>query len=194
MRYKDFLVMLFDDDADLDNDGNGADDNKDTTKPEKKYTDDEVNAIIDKKFAEWQKKQKRAVDEAQKLASMSAQEKAEHERAEWEQKYNDLLAENTRTTLTIKANQLLTDDGVKVPSEIVAVLVGEDAETTKDRVTAFTKAFKQAVQDAVKDANKKSSPKTGDTSKTLTKSSILKIKDLSERQRLIKENIDLFTK
>ena len=43
---------------------------------EPKYTDADVNKLIDQKFAEWQKKQQKAVDEAQKLAEMNAQEKA----------------------------------------------------------------------------------------------------------------------
>jgi hypothetical protein len=207
MKYKEFLRMLFDaPDAGGDG-GNGNNGGKDgagnnggnggtgngNNEPEKRYTDADVNAIIDKKFAEWQKKQQKAVDEATKLANMTAQEKAEHERDAWEQKYNDLLAENTRSTLTIQATQMLTDDGIVVPTEIVSVLVAEDAEKTKARVTAFAKAFKTAVQNAVKEANKKESPKSGGAS-TLTKSSIMKVKDINERQRLIRENLDLFSK
>lgn len=205
MKYKEFLRMLFDEGGDDGaNDGanggannganNGGNNDGDKGGTGKRYTDADVDAIIDKKFAEWQKKQKKAVDEATKLANMSAQEKAEHERDEWEQKYNELLAENTRSTLTIQATQMLTDDGVTVPQEIVSVLVGDDADTTKSRVTAFSKAFKKAVQEAVKNANKKSTPKTGGTSSQLTKGSILKVKDITERQRLIRENMDLFTK
>ena len=205
MKYKEFLRMLFDA-PDAGGDGNGDNCGKDgagnnggnggtgngNNEPEKRYTDADVNAIIDKKFAEWQRKQQKAVDEATKLANMTAQEKAEHERDAWEQKYNDLLAENTRSTLTIQATQMLTDDGIVVPTEIVSVLVAEDAEKTKARVTAFAKAFKTAVQNAVKEANKKPSPKTGGASGGLTKADILKVEDLNERQKLIRENMALF--
>lgn len=47
---------------------------------EKKYTDADVDAIIDKKFAKWQKDYESKVDEAKKLAEMTAQQKAEFER------------------------------------------------------------------------------------------------------------------
>lgn len=202
MKNKDFWKMLFDDGGNDGADGagnsggdngagaggdNGGDDGK-------RYTDAEVNAIIDKKFAEWQKKQKKAVDEATKLANMSAQERAEAERDQWEQKYNELLAQNTRATLTVQATQMLTQNGVTVPAEIVEVLVGEDAETTNTRVNAFAKAFKAAVQEAVTNANKKTSPKSGGSSKTLTKADIMKVEDLNERQKLIRENMHLFKK
>ena len=45
-----------------------------------KYTDADVDEILNRKFAEWQKKQQKAVDEAQKLATMNATQKAEYER------------------------------------------------------------------------------------------------------------------
>lgn len=160
---------------------------------EKKYTDADVDALINKKFAEWQKKQQRAVDEAAKLAGMNAQQKAEHERDELEKKYNELLKQNTVAQLTVQARKMLSDGGVSgIPDDLVAVLVTDDAATTKKNVESFTKLFKDAVQEAVKNANKKPSPKTGTSGGTLTKADILKIEDINERQKLINENMDLF--
>lgn len=46
---------------------------------EKKYTDAEVDAILDKKFAKWQKEQEAKIEEAKKLEKMSADEKNQHE-------------------------------------------------------------------------------------------------------------------
>lgn len=160
---------------------------------EKKYTDAEVEDLINKKFAEWEKRQKKTEDEAARLAGMNAQQRAEHERDELEKKYNDLLKQNTIATLTVQARKMLSDGGVNgIPDELVAVLVTEDADTTKANVDAFTKLFKQAVQEAVKNANRKPSPKTGATGGTLTKADILKVEDINERQKLIRENMDLF--
>jgi hypothetical protein len=86
---KQYIRQLFEEGADNDNGDEGAkdtgandnsgkdgkDDNKD--KGGKTYTEDEVNALIDKvvgqKFAKWQKEQKKATDEAAKLATMTAQ-------------------------------------------------------------------------------------------------------------------------
>ena len=71
------------------------------------------------------------------------------------------------------------------------MLVGDDAETTKANVEAFSKMFKAAVLNAVKNANKKQSPKAGAAS-GLTKADILKVANRTERQKLINENMDLF--
>ena len=180
-------------------DPKGADDPTDgdtgtgTGSEEKKYTDAEVEDLINKKFAEWEKRQKKTEDEAARLAGMNAQQRAEHERDELEKKYNDLLKQNTIATLTVQARKMLSDGGVNgIPDELVAVLVTEDADTTKANVDAFVKLFKQSVQEAVKNANRKPSPKTGATGGTLTKADILKVEDINERQKLIRENMDLF--
>lgn len=51
--------------------------------PEKKYTDEDVDRIINQKFAqkfsEWEKKQSKAKDEAEKLAGMNAEQKEKYE-------------------------------------------------------------------------------------------------------------------
>ncbi|HEM5311586.1 TPA: DUF4355 domain-containing protein, partial [Streptococcus suis] len=44
-------------------------------KDEKKYTDADVDAIIDKKFAKWKAEQEKAESEAKKLAKMNAEDK-----------------------------------------------------------------------------------------------------------------------
>lgn len=192
-----YLKQLFDDDGGADG-GSGGDDGSgeegsEGSGGEKKYTDEDLDRIINKKFAEWQKKQEKAVKEAERLASMSAQEKAEHERDSWEQKYNDLLAENTRATLTAQATKLLADDGISGLSDtIIGALVTDSADTTKENIKSFSKAFKAAVQEAVKNANRKTTPKTGSSSGTMTKEDIRKVKDVKLRQQLIRENIDLF--
>lgn len=193
-----YLTQLFDDDGGGADGGSGGDDGSgeegsEGSGGEKKYTDDDLDRIINRKFAEWQKKQEKAVKEAERLASMSAQEKAEHERDSWEQKYNDLLAENTKATLTAQATKLLADDGITGLSDtIIGALVTDSADSTKENIKAFSKAFKAAVQEAVKNANRKTTPKTGGSSGTITKEDIRKVKDVKLRQQLIRENIDLF--
>lgn len=187
-----YMKQLFEDPEGADDPTDG-DTGTGTGSEEKKYTDADVEDLINKKFAEWEKRQKKTEDEAARLAGMNAQQRVEHERDELEKKYNDLLKQNTIATLTVQARKMLSDGGVSgIPDELVAVLVTEDADTTKANVDAFTKLFKQAVQEAVKAANRKPSPKTGATGGTLTKADILKVEDINERQKLIRENMDLF--
>lgn len=187
-----YMRQLFEDPEGAD-DPNDGDTGTGSGSEEKKYTDADVEELINKKFAEWEKRQKKTEDEAARLAGMNAQQRAEHERDELEKKYNDLLKQNTIATLTVQARKMLSDGGVNgVPDELVAVLVTEDADTTKANVDAFVKLFKQSVQEAVKNANRKPSPKTGATGGTLTKADILKVEDINERQKMIRENMDLF--
>lgn len=196
MKFKDFLMMLFeaDETAGTETTNEGAQDanQEGNQSDEKTYTDADVDRIINKKFAEWQKKQEKAVAEAQKLANMNAQERAEAERDAWEKKYNELLAKNTRAELTVQARSMLSDESITgISDELVAMMVTDNAETTQANVKAFTKMFKDAVQAEVKNLNKHASPKVGGSSQ-LTKEDIMKVQDVNERQKLIRENMDLF--
>lgn len=196
MEFKDYLRQIFAEDGG--NDGNddkggnpGADDkggNKDT----KKYSDAEVDEIINKKFAKWQKEQERKISEAEKLAGMNAQEKAEHERDTLQKEIDALKRANSIAEMEKTARTMLHDDGVNVPDEVVSSLIADDADNTKAKVEAFSKAFKEAVQTAVKDALKGKAPATGKGGSTLTKADILKIANRAERQKAIAEHIELF--
>lgn len=204
MKFKDYLRQIFAEGGDPGaNDPQGGDpgandkggkggnaepDNKDT----KKYSDADVDEIINKKFAKWQKEQEKKISEAEKLAGMNAQEKAEHERDKLQKELDDLKRANSVAEMEKTARAMLRDDGVTVPDEVVSSLIAEDADTTKTKVEAFSKAFKEAIQTAVKDALKGKAPATGKGGSTLTKADILKITNRAERQKAIAEHIDLF--
>ena len=201
MEFKDYLRQIFAEDGG--NDGNddkgakggepgaddkGGNDNEDT----KKYSDAEVDEIINKKFAKWQKEQEKKISEAEKLAGMNAQEKAEHERDTLQKELDELKRANSIAEMEKTARTMLHDDGVNVPDEVVSSLIADDADNTKAKVEAFSKAFKEAVQTAVKDALKGKAPATGKGGSTLTKADILKITNRAERQKAIAEHIELF--
>lgn len=158
---------------------------------EKKYTDKDVDELINKKFAEWSKKKDKEVSEAQKLAEMNAQERAEYERDQLKKKLDELERKDTLAEMSKTARRMLFDDNITVSDDLLALLVTTDAEETKQTVKAFSSLFKEAVKTAVADALKGSTPKTG-TGGTVTKEQIMSIKDRTERQKLIAENIDLF--
>lgn len=207
MEFKDYLRQIFAEDGGSDgnddkgakggnpgaddkggNNGKAEPDNKDA----KKYSDADVDNIINKKFAKWQKEQERKISEAEKLAGMNAQEKAEHERDTLQKELDELKRANSIAEMEKTARTMLHDDGVNVPDEVVSSLIADDADNTKAKVEAFSKAFKEAVQTAVKDALKGKAPATGKGGSTLTKADILKIANRAERQKAIAEHIDLF--
>lgn len=202
----DYLRLYFDDD-----DGKGAEENNGGTNPETekdndnkggktgtsdkntpKYTDADLDKIIDRKFAKWQKQQKEAVDEATRLANMSAQERAEHERDNLQKELDQLKREKTIAEMEKTARNILTNDGVTIPDVIVSALVSDDADSTSNNVKAFSKAFKSAVQAEVKRQLSHKSPTTGFKGGTLTKEDIFKIDDPIKQQQAIEANLSLF--
>ena len=88
----------------------------------------------------------------------------------------------------------IADEFPDAPVELVMNLVAEDADGTKAAVEAFATMYKEAVQNAVKDALKGKPPKAcnGGDKPSMTKEQILAVKNPSERQKLIAENITLF--
>lgn len=175
------------------NTGNQQTPNTDPTGDDKKYSDADLDKIINQKFADWQKKQQKAVDEAKKLAGMSAQQKVEHQLEEMQKQYNDLLKQNTLSEMTKTARAILSESDITVSDDLLAVLVSTDAEKTNTAVSSFVDMFKKEVDKAVKEALKGNPPKAGSTkSGTMTKEQIMNIKDPVERQKMMMQNKEMF--
>lgn len=161
-------------------------------KQPKTYTDEDVDRIINKKFAEWQKKQEKAVSEAAKLAGMNAQEKAEHERDELQKQLDAYKAKDAKAEMAKTVRAYAETENVSIPEDVLATLVVDDADATDANAKAYIKAFKAAVQAGVKEqltAGRK--PSAGGSSE-LTKDDIAKIADPIARQKAIRENIELY--
>lgn len=158
---------------------------------EKKYTDAQVDAIIEKKFAKWQKQQDKKISEAERLANMTAEEKADSRMEALEAKIAEYEKERVRGDMATTARGILVDKGINISDQMLGNLIADDADTTKANVDEFVALFQSEVGKAVKDALKGATPKTGEKS-TITKKQILDIKDRNERQKKIRENINLF--
>lgn len=169
-----------------------------TTQAEVKYTDADVDAIINKKFASWQEKQDKAiadavakVEEANRLAQMNDKEKADHERKAMEDELAQLKAEKARNAMMKEARQMFKADGLTMPDEIISVLVADTAEATSGAVKAFSGLFQSAVQAEVKRQLAGNEPKKGNAS-AMSREEILAIKDTHKRLKAIEENMELF--
>ena len=160
-------------------------------KTEPKYTDDDVNKILDKKFAEWQKKQEKKVSEAERLSKMTAEEKANERIKQLEERLAAADREKAVAAMTKQARAVLADKNITVNDELLANLVADDAEATKANCENFIALFTAAVEKAVKEKVKGDTPKTGTTS-GVTKEQILAIPNRAERQRMMKEHKELF--
>ena len=126
---------------------------------EKKYSDADLDRIINKKFAEMKQKEEKKVAEAAKLAEMNAQQKAEYERDKIQKELDEYKRKDALAEMSKTARKMLSDEGVNVPDELLSRLVTTDAAETKTAVDSFTKLFKAAVDDAVKEKARGTTPK-----------------------------------
>ena len=195
---RNFNLQLFADDGGEGGSG-GTDDPEDKSgddeKEDKKYTDEDVNNIINRKFAEWEKRQKEKsakAAEAERLKNMTEEEKRKHEMEELQKKIAGYEKEKAIGAMTKVARGILNDSKIVVNDELLGNLVAEDAETTKTKEENFVKNFNDAVQKAVAEALRGKTPRLNDGSKELTKEDILKIKNRSERQKAMAEHPELF--
>ena len=138
--------------------GEGGDGNSGT---EKKYTDDDVDEIIKRKKAEWEKQKKKDDDEAKKFAKMNAQEKADYKQQQLEKEIQELKDERTLSNMRDEARKQLSERGINVSDKLLAFMVSKDAEETKEAVDSFAELFNQAVNEAVKEKARQSTPKEG---------------------------------
>lgn len=160
-------------------------------KPELKYTDEDVDKMFARKFAEWEKKQAKKVSEAERLSKMTAEEKAAERIKAMEEKLLAYEKSAARAEMSKQARAILSDKGIHVDDSLLVSLIAEDAETTKANCESFVSLFQSAVEKAVKERVKGEPPKTGTTS-GITKEQILKVTNRAERQRLMAEHPDLF--
>lgn len=159
---------------------------------EKKYTDAEVDAIVERKFKAWSEKKNREISEAQRLAEMNAQQKAEYERDRANKELAELRRMNAMAEMEKAAREMLAAKDVRVSDAVLTALVREDAQTTKAAVDGFAEAFSAAVEKAVADKLRTTLPRAGAGKPTLTREQIMAIKDTQVRQSAIRENIQLF--
>ena len=195
-----FNLQLFADEAADTDTGtdteNTTEDNEQSTEPkgkanEAKYTDDDVDKILNKKFAEWEKKQQKKTSEAERLGKLTAEEQASERIKALEDKLAEAERKEARAAMTKEARAILHAANINVSDELLANLVSDDAESTQSAVKSFISLFKAEVEKGIKEAYKGETPKKGGTS-SLTAEQIMKVENPRERQRLIRENLHLF--
>ena len=124
------------------------------TKEEKTFTQSELDKILNKKFAQWQKKTEEAKQEAERKAKLTEAEKLAEERKEFEAMRKQFEYEK-RVNSTSK-----TLASYNLPVEFADFLIAEDDEATTQRVDLFKNAFNEAVEKAITQRLKGNTPKT----------------------------------
>ncbi len=182
------LQLFADDEAETEVDQANVDAEKET---EKTFTQDEVNKIVQDRLAKEKAKNEKAQEEAKKLAKMNAEQKNQYMVEQLQKELEEYKNKEAKNDMIKEANSMLKDNDITLPDEVVAMLIGDNAEDTKVCVDSFSKAFKTAVERAVNEKLKGKTPKQKSVA-GLTREDILSVKDRQERQRLIEENEELF--
>lgn len=153
-----------------------------------------VNTAVTNAQDKWQKLTDNKLTEAEKLAQMSREERAEYHAKQLEKELASYKEREAVAEMSKTARKMLSDSGINVSDELLSVMVTTDAEQTKDAVEGFISAFNEAVEMAVKERLKGNIPKRGAVGgpASMTKEQILAIKDTELRQAKMLENKELF--
>ena len=130
---------------------------------EKKYTDNDVDAIVNKRFAKWKTEQeqavKRAKEEAEKLAKMNAEQKQNYEIEK-----EKLKQEAAKVELSRSATGILAEKGIEATQDVLDFVVGNDADDTNAKIDKLVKIVESQLKKA------EIARATGTTPKTMTNS------------------------
>ena len=123
-------------------------------KEEKTFTQAELDKILNKKFAQWQKKTEEAKIEAERKAKLTEAEKLAEERKEFESMKRQFEYEQrvNSTSKVLASNNL--------PIEFADFLIAETDEATTQRVDLFKNAFNEALEKALTERLRGNTPKT----------------------------------
>ena len=115
-----------------------------------------VNTAVTKAQEKWQALADDKLSEAEKLAKMTMEEKAQYMQQKREKKLTDREAAITRKELMAEAKNTLASDGL--PQELAEVLDYSDADTCKKSMEKVKEVFQRAVETAVEEKLKGGKP------------------------------------
>ena len=106
-------------------------------KPELKYTDEDVDKIIAKRLDRWQKDQEAKQKEAERLAAMSAEERANEEIKNLKAQIKTYEQAETRHAMAAQVEKELKEANLTASADMVNMLVRETAEETNAAIKAY---------------------------------------------------------
>lgn len=142
-------------------------DGADGQKSEKTFTQADVDKMIRKEQAKWKRQQEKAISEAQRLAGLTAEERAAEEAKTREENLTKREAEITRRELRAQALSDLAEQ--QMPAELADLLDYSDADACAESIKKIRGVWQKAVQKGVEARVKGSAPKTGSGKNTAPK-------------------------
>lgn len=160
---------------------------------EKTFTQEEVNEIIEKRIAREQKKADEKAKEAEKLAKMNKDQKAEYEREQMQKELDAYKAKEARYEMKKHAGDVFKQHEINASDELLEIVTADTADQTQANVQAFNEVLNDMVKEQVQAKLYQGTPKNYSNGSTgVTRESIQQIKDDSARQQAIAQNMHLF--
>lgn len=133
-----------------------------------------IETALEKQRSKYEALMNDKLSEAEKLARMTKEEKAEYQSRKREKELVDREAAITRRELMAEAKNTLAEK--KMPVKLAELLVYTDADTCKKSMEALEAAWQEAVEAGVQDRLKGGTPMTkAPTTPTVTKEQFAKM-------------------
>lgn len=126
---------------------------------EKTFTQADIDKILKREQAKWKRQQEEAVSEAQRLANLTAEQRAQEEAKKREADLERREAEMNRRELRAQALETLAADNL--PADLADLLDYTDADKCNASIAKVKKNWQAAVQKGVEARVAGSPPKTG---------------------------------
>jgi membrane protein involved in colicin uptake len=129
---------------------NGQTENNQNSESDKKYSDADLDKIIQQKFAKWQEKQDKAVAdakaEAEKLAKMNADQKAQYEAEQKDKQIAEMQSQLQAIAMGKVATEMLHEKSIDATQSMLDFIVADTAEETKANVEKFVEIVEAQVK------------------------------------------------
>lgn len=176
----------------MDKNKNVQEQETETTTQENKIelTEKELQSMIDKRVSQALATQKQKLEEANKLANMSAEERREAEYQEKIKALEEREAKLARAEMLTELTKQLSEKNL--PVESADFLLGKDADATSANLKAFEKMFNKAVSAQVAQQLGGNAPQAS-TNETgaITKEQFSKM-TLAQQSQLYRDNPELY--
>lgn len=137
---------------------------------ERTFTQEDIDRMIAREKAEWRRAQEKAVQEAraeaERMAKMTAEERAQAEREKRESELTRREADISRREMRAQAMATLVSE--QLPPELAELINYADANSYAASLETMKKVWNQAVQEGVEARMKGATPKTGTRSRPAT--------------------------
>lgn len=164
---------------------------------EKTFTQAELDDIIRREKAKAkrsaEKEYKFKMEEAEKLRQMNETQKAEYEAEQREKHIKDLETKLNRIELEKEASKILSESNISVNDAILSFVVKDNAEDTKQAITAFSQVVDDLTDKRVSEMLKGKTPSRTGTSTTagVTKEQFNRM-GYASRNELLQNNPELY--